>query len=232
MSSKVVFFFVAKDKEFQLNVEVVMNMFQIFFLFLALRPSSQFMKGVNYGNRFIPEDWMTGDDHEDVDVPNNITGSGESIYGDHYGEAVMKPDDVARVSLCDVDDDRILSWLEDMIQEQDFIKMSEYGVKLLRLPTGYWNWVDLGDATPNAPDDVAARFRKLQSVSPAQYEPHLDKIFQLASQYNIKLLPELHGAPGSQNGEFINLVVFQGARCAPSNLIYCGSETVLLQNIF
>ena len=31
-----------------------------------------------------------------------------------------------------------------------------------RLPTGYWNWVDLGDATPNAPDDAAARFRNLQ----------------------------------------------------------------------
>ena len=26
-----------------------------------------------------------------------------------------------------------------------------YGVQLLRLPTGYWNWVDLGNLTPNGP---------------------------------------------------------------------------------
>ena len=26
-----------------------------------------------------------------------------------------------------------------------------YGVQLLRLPTGYWNWVDLGYLTPNGP---------------------------------------------------------------------------------
>lgn len=33
--------------------------------------------------------------------------------------------------------------------------MSQFGVEVLRVPTGYWNWVDLGQNTPNAPDDVA-----------------------------------------------------------------------------
>ena len=110
---------------------------------------AEFMKGVNYGNRFIPEEWM-----------NDYNG--DSIYGSHYGPSVSAPNGVDRVSLCDVPDDRILRWLDDWVQEEDFIKMQEYGVKLLRLPTGYWNWVDLGDATPNAPDDVAARYRNLQ----------------------------------------------------------------------
>jgi hypothetical protein len=39
--------------------------------------------------------------------------------------------------------------------------MKEYGVKMLRVPTGYWNWVDLGEMTPNAPERVAARFKNL-----------------------------------------------------------------------
>ena len=108
------------------------------------------MKGVNYGNRFVPEDWMTNDN--------------ENIFGSHYGPAVEKPWDVKRYSLCDVTDDRILRWLDDKVQETDFQKMAEYGVKLLRVPTGYWNWVDLGDTTPEVPDDVAPRYRNLQVV--------------------------------------------------------------------
>ena len=79
--------------------------------------------------------------------------------------------------------------------------MKNYGVKLLRLPTGYWNWVDLGDNTPDAPPYVASRFKNLQSVKPHQYEPFIDKIFQFAQKYEIKVFPEMHGAPGSQNGE-------------------------------
>ena len=53
---------------------------------------SEFLKGVNYGNIFVPEDWMAEDS--------------VSIYGDHYGPSVSPPPGVARVSLCDVTDDR------------------------------------------------------------------------------------------------------------------------------
>merc|ERR1719187_382297 len=97
-------------------------LFTILFLCLFFQAKAEFLKGVNYGNRFVPEDWMAGD--------------GDSIYGGHYGSPVNSPNDVARVSLCDVTDDRILRWLDDTIKEDDFMKMKDYGVKLLRLPTG------------------------------------------------------------------------------------------------
>ena len=170
-------------------------------VFTVPTPASQgsdFIKGVNYGNRFIPEDWMEND--------------GNSIFGNHYGPSVNKPWDVERVSLCDVTDDRILRWLDDKVKEEDFQKMQQYGVKLLRVPTGYWNWVDLGGATPNCPDNVAGRFRNLQSVKPYQYEPYLDKIYQYGSKYGIKIFMELHGAPGSQNGE-----IHSGCVTGPEN---------------
>jgi len=145
------------------------------------------MAGVNYGNRFIPEDWMANDQ--------------ESIYGTKYGARVDKPGNVGRVSLCDVEDDRILRYLDEKVQEDDFKLMQSYGVKLLRVPTGYWNWIELGGATPNAPSDVAQRYKNLQKVKPAQYEPYIDKIYQYGQKYGIKIFMELHGAPGSQNGE-------------------------------
>ena len=81
----------------------------IVFILLAETCQSEFLKGVNYGNRFIPEDWMTSDQ--------------ESIYGERYGGRVGKPTDVARVSLCDVTDERILRWLADTVKEDDFRRM-------------------------------------------------------------------------------------------------------------
>merc|ERR1711962_424493 len=88
-------------------------------ILLALLGSSrsEFLKGVNYGNAFIPEDWMTNDQ--------------ESIYGERYGSRVSQPSDVARVSLCDVTDDRILRWLEDVVKEEDFVEIQEPPVGVL-----------------------------------------------------------------------------------------------------
>ena len=137
-------------KTHPMMLAVVLLLFNVW----TVQVQAEFMRGVNYGNRFAPEAWMNMREwqHDYRD----------SIFGPYYGSNVSAPDGVDRVSLCDVTDNRILKWLNDTIQEDDFIKMKEYGVRLLRLPTGYWNWVDLGDATPNAPDDVAARYRNLQ----------------------------------------------------------------------
>ena len=104
-----------------------------------------------------------------------------SIFaGNKYGNKTYPPSEDMEVSLCDVEDDRILDWLEDTIKEEDFIKMKEYGVQLLRLPTGYWNWVDLGNLTPNGPPEIVQRFRNLQAVKPSQYKKYIDRIFKFA----------------------------------------------------
>lgn len=81
--------------------------------------------------------------------------------------------------------------------------MQSWGVKMVRVPTGYWNWIDLGwDVTPYTPvEREQQRFRNMQMITPDQYEPYIDKIFTWADKYDMKVLIELHGAPGSQNGE-------------------------------
>ena len=109
-----------------------------------------------------------------------------SIFaGNKYGNKTYPPSEDMEVSLCDVEDDRILDWLEDTIKEEDFIKMKEYGVQLLRLPTGYWNWVDLGNLTPNGPPETVQRFRNLQAVKPVQYQMYIDRIFEFADKESL-----------------------------------------------
>ena len=129
---------------------VVLLLFNVW----TVQVQAEFMKGVNYGNRFTPEAWMNYNSwsHKDFD----------SIFGPKYGSIVSAPNEGIEPSLCDVTDARILNWLNDTIEEEDFRKMKEYGVKLLRLPTGYFNWVD---AMPEVPDDVAPRFRNLQVIN-------------------------------------------------------------------
>jgi len=80
--------------------------------------------------------------------------------------------------------------------------MQEYGVEVLRVPTGYWNWIDTKDAGPNAPEEIASRIANLANMaSPDDYKVHIDSLFSWAKKYDIKVLLDLHGAPGSQNSE-------------------------------
>eukprot|EP00931_Biecheleriopsis_adriatica_P072749 TRINITY_DN47162_c0_g1_i1.p1 TRINITY_DN47162_c0_g1~~TRINITY_DN47162_c0_g1_i1.p1 ORF type:complete len:525 (-),score=80.96 TRINITY_DN47162_c0_g1_i1:152-1531(-) len=104
---------------------------------------------------------------------------------------------------------RMISWLERHIQEADFVEMRRLGVNTVRVPCGYWNWISYeGQSTPNAPeaDDegfpVVAQLRNLQSIAtPADYLPFFDKVFDFAMRNDIRVMLDLHGLPGSQNGE-------------------------------
>ena len=53
--------------------------------------------------------------------------------------------------------------------------MEEFGVEVVRVPTGYWNWLSLTEVTPNAPAEVAERFRNLQIVESWRYEKYIDR---------------------------------------------------------
>ena len=60
----------------------------------TVQVQAEFMRGVNYGNRFLPEAWMNMREwqHDYRD----------SIFGPYYGSNVSAPNGVDRVSLCDV----------------------------------------------------------------------------------------------------------------------------------
>jgi len=70
---------------------------------------------------------------------------------------------------------------ETYITEQDFKWLAEHGVNAIRISVGYW---------------------ALESDPPfVQCVDVLDQAFAWAAKYNLHLLLDLHGAPGSQNGQ-------------------------------
>lgn len=76
--------------------------------------------------------------------------------------------------------DKIQAHRSSFITEEDFMWLVEHGVNAVRLPVGYWVLEDSGPY-----------------VSAAQY---LDFAVDMCEKYGLKLLIDLHGAPGSQNG--------------------------------
>jgi len=147
--------------------------------------------GVNYGNRFVPEKWMWP---EEPFMWNGVTAQGREPGDSH-----------TRLSLPDLGVERFTArmprWLDLMVQESDFQDMQRRGVNVIRLPTGYWNWVSYpGDSAPNAPANESARMKVLTSLPPSAYRTYFDRIFSWAGRYGIKVLLDLHGVPGSANG--------------------------------
>lgn len=72
------------------------------------------------------------------------------------------------------------------ITEADFAWLAANGIQAVRLPLGFWVFEELVDR--------GAGEKYLATL------PHVDKAFEWAAKYKLKLLPCLHGAPGSQNG--------------------------------
>jgi len=155
---------------------------------------------VNYGNRFVPEDWMRH--------PYN------------FFKSVRRSRPFLRVALWDLQPggdggdaaggprSRMLKWLDATIKEEHFATMRRMGVQVVRVPCGYWNWVTFPEgAGPVAPAcwagvRVAEKLKNLHRIAtPEEYQVYFDRIFAYARAHGIKVLLDLHGLPGSQNGE-------------------------------
>ncbi|PPQ95225.1 hypothetical protein CVT26_014916 [Gymnopilus dilepis] len=80
---------------------------------------------------------------------------------------------------------------ETWITEDDFAQIAAAGLNHVRIPIGYWS-IPLNSSSTS------------QSTSTAPYTtgawPYLLKALSWAQKYNINVILDLHGAPGSQNG--------------------------------
>jgi len=145
------------------------------------------VKGTNYGGRFIPEFFL------------GIPGYNE-LFRD-----VTHPPYAWGGSLCDVGAlpnaaARMSAFLDQSVQAAHFQQMAASGINVVRVPLGYWNFMDLpAGASPNGAGDMGARWRNLQDIMPASaYKKWIDRVFDFASQNSIRVLLDLHGAPGAQ----------------------------------
>lgn len=83
---------------------------------------------------------------------------------------------------------RMHSHLRSWITEEDFRQMRDIGFNSVRLPIGYWNIID----------DPYERYAPRNLSVSLHY---IDWAFDMASKYGLSVMLDLHGMPGSQNGQ-------------------------------
>lgn len=76
---------------------------------------------------------------------------------------------------------RLKEFRDTFITEADFVWLAEHNIQAVRLPVGHWVY---GDVKPY--------------MATKRY---VDNVFAWAHKHGISVLLDLHGAPGSQNGE-------------------------------
>lgn len=157
--------------------------------------------GLNYGNRFIPEAWMGPSANKDHIIPHgffrNMSGA-ELVLADVVDMEGLP----ART--------RMMGWLDENIKEEHFATMQRNGVNVVRVPTGYWNWIT---EVPDVPADfngfpTRQKCRNLQQLgTPEDYLPYFDKIFTYARKHNVQVWLDLHSLPGGvSQGETAGIV--------------------------
>lgn len=151
------------------------------------------IKGINFGNLFIAEGWMTvnsigakyNKDGSFVKVnPQGIVEEYEEIYQEEM-DAILA-DRVAKGDFTQEQLDELLdAFFYAYCTEADFRLISDTGLNTIRLPMYYRNFMEGPDEALTMRNDA---FEKL------------DYFLELAKQYGLKVIIDMHGVVGGQSG--------------------------------
>ncbi|KIY67787.1 glycoside hydrolase family 5 protein [Cylindrobasidium torrendii FP15055 ss-10] len=108
-------------------------------------------------------------------TPSLFENTGNEAIVDEYTFGQLQDPAVAKAKLQ-------AHW-DTFITELDFIEIANAGLNHVRLPIGYWAW-DVSHGEPYIQGQI----------------PYLEKAVGWAEKHNLKLIVDLHGVPGSQNG--------------------------------
>lgn len=84
-------------------------------------------------------------------------------------------------------EEKMRKHLSSWITEKDIKMIKEYGFNSVRVPLGYWNII---------PDP----YERYAPLDPEISHFYLNWLFNITQKYNLTVILDLHGAPGSQNG--------------------------------
>lgn len=151
------------------------------------------IKGINFGNLFIAEGWMTvnsigaayNDDGSFVSVnKEGVVEEYEEIYQEEM-DAILA-DRVAKGDFTQEQLDELLdAFFYAYCTEADFKLISDTGLNTIRLPMYYRNFMEGPDEALTMRDDA---FEKL------------DYFLEFAKKYNLKVIIDMHGVVGGQSG--------------------------------
>ena len=151
------------------------------------------IKGINFGNLFIWEGWMTVNS---IGAAYNDDGSFKKVNEEgiveEYEEIFQEEMDAIlaeRVANGDFTEDELAELLDiyfySYCTEADFQLISDIGLNTIRLPVYYRNFMEGSDESLVMRDDA---FEKL------------DYFLSLAAEYDLKVIIDMHGVVGGQSG--------------------------------
>ncbi|KAI0275227.1 glycoside hydrolase family 5 protein [Gloeopeniophorella convolvens] len=108
-------------------------------------------------------------------TPSLFDGTNNPAIIDEWTFGQLQPHDVAL--------DALQKHWDTWITFKDFVEIRAAGLNHVRLPIGYWAF-EVGPGEPYVQGQL----------------PYLRKAIQWASEVGLKVIIDLHGAPGSQNG--------------------------------
>ncbi|CAH7689154.1 glycoside hydrolase superfamily [Phakopsora pachyrhizi] len=139
---------------------------------LAAKPKWNFSKdkmiGLSLGNWLVLERWMNEDWFVDKAGPNSW---------DEWSFTMAQGSNATNAL-----EEHWSTW----VTEDDIEKVYRAGINTLRIPTGFWMWIDTVSPEPFIQQGQMA---------------HFERVCGYAYARNMYIIIDLHGLPGSQNGE-------------------------------
>ena len=158
------------------------------------------IKGINFGNLFIAEGWMTvnsvgaqmNDDGSYVKVStdgNGIVEEYEEIYQEEMDKILSRFTDEELTALND-------AYFNSYCTEADFALISNMGLNTIRLPMYYRNFLTTHDRYRLSDEELCEKdFAEIELVF-----DKLDTFLSYAKKYNLKVIIDMHGVMGGQSG--------------------------------
>ena len=157
------------------------------------------IKGINYGNLFIAEGWMTVNS---IGALYNEDGSYKSVNKEgiveEYEEIFQEEmDAIFAERFTDAEIDALNdAYFNAYCTETDFKLISETGLNTIRLPVYYRTFLTTYDRYRVSDEELCARdFDTIELVF-----DKVDLFIEYAQKYNLKVILDMHGVMGGQSG--------------------------------
>ncbi|WWC89245.1 uncharacterized protein L201_004165 [Kwoniella dendrophila CBS 6074] len=128
------------------------------------------VRGVNLGGWFIMENWMMPSFFDEAPLNQQYINDEWT-----FTSVLGKNESLTRLEK---------HW-DTYITEDDFKRFANYSLNTVRIPMGYWSWVDPEEYEPYIQGQL----------------PYLERALNWSSWYGLDVMMDLHGLPGSQNGQ-------------------------------
>lgn len=156
------------------------------------------IKGINFGNLFITEGWMTvnsvGPMMNDDGTYSKVNEQGiveeyEEIYQEEMDAMLSRFTDSELEALND-------AFFNSYCTEADFQLISEMGMNTIRLPMYFRNFLTVHDRYRLSNEELCAMdFAEIELVF-----DQLDAFLEYAKKYDLKVIIDMHAVMGGQSG--------------------------------